>query len=87
MKKIDDALHQKLVADPDHSVALIVRTQGDPAPHLSRLEQLGLRVGRQFKLLPSVAVSGRAGAALKLLEEDWVEKIEEDRPVRTMGGK
>jgi hypothetical protein len=86
MEKIDDALYRKLAADPGQSVALIVRTRGDPTPHLSRLEQLGLQVGRQFKLLPSVSVTGLAGAALKLLDEGWVEKIEEDRPVRTMKG-
>ena len=84
MKKMDETLYQKLAADPGQSVALIIRTQGDPAPHLARLEELGLQVGRQFKLLPSVSANGPAAAALRLLEEDWVEKIEEDRPVRTM---
>ena len=87
MKKIDETFYRKLTADPGQSVALIVRTKGDPTPHLARLKQLGLQVGRQFKLLPSVSVSGPAGAALKLLEEDWVEKVEEDRPVRTMEGQ
>jgi hypothetical protein len=87
MKKIDETLYQKLAADPGQSVALIIRTKGDPAPHLARLEKLGLQVGHQFKLLPSVSANGPAGAALKLLEEDWVEKIEEDRPVRTMSGQ
>ena len=86
MSKIDSGLHQKLAADPKQSVALIVRTGGDPAPHLPRLADLGLQVERRFKLLPGVSVTGSAEAALKLLEEDWVDKIEEDRPVTTMGG-
>ena len=84
MEKIDSALHQKLVADPEQSMALIVRTDGDPAPHLSRLAELGLQVGHQFRLVPGVSVTGSAGATLLLLEEKWVIKIEEDRPVTTM---
>lgn len=84
MVRIDRELHQKLVADPKQSVALIVRTDGDPQPHLSRLAELGLQVGHQFRLVPGVSVTGTAGAALLLLEEKWVLKIEEDRPVTTM---
>jgi len=84
MGKIDQALHQKLAADPDQSVALIVRTEGDPTPYLSRLAELGLQVGHQFRLVPGVSVTGQAAAALSLLDETWVVKIEEDRPVTTM---
>jgi hypothetical protein len=84
MQKIDRALHQKLATDPQQSVALIVRTDGDATPHLPRLAELGLQVGRQFKLVPGVSVTGFAAAALLLLEEHWVVKVEEDRPVRTM---
>jgi hypothetical protein len=84
MDKIDGVLHQKLAADPEQSVALIVRTDGDPTPHLSRLAEFGLQVGHQFRLVPGVSVTGSAGAALLLLEQKWVVKIEEDRPVTTM---
>jgi hypothetical protein len=31
-----------------------------------------------------VSVTGRAAAALSLLDEAWVLKVEEDRPVTTM---
>ena len=84
MDKIESALCQELAADPERSVALIVRTDGDPTPHLSRLAGLGLQVGHQFRLVPGVSVTGSAGAALLLLDEEWVVKIEEDRPVTTM---
>jgi hypothetical protein len=84
MGKIDKALHQKLAADPEQSVALIVRTDGAPAPHLPRLAEMGLQVGHQFKLVPGVSVSGTAAAALLLLDEKWVLKVEEDQPVKTM---
>jgi hypothetical protein len=84
MDKIDSVLHQRLAADPEQSVALIVRTDGAPAPYLPRLAELGLQVGHQFRLVPGVSVTGSAGAALLLIEEKWVIKIEEDRPVTTM---
>ena len=84
MDKIDSALRQKLAADPEQSVALIIRTDGDPTPHLSRFAELGLKVGHQFKLVPGVSVTGLATAALQLLDEKWVLKVEEDQPVTTM---
>jgi len=84
MAKIDSALRQKLTADPKLSVALIVRTDGDPTPHLSRLAELGFQVGHQFRLVPGVSVTGSAAATLTLLEEEWVIKVEEDQPVKTM---
>jgi hypothetical protein len=84
MDKIDSVLRQKLAADSEQSVALIVRTDGDPSPHLPRLAELGLQVGHQFRLVPGVSVTGSAGAALLLIEEEWVIKIEEDQPVTTM---
>lgn len=84
MDKIDSVFHQKLAANPEESVALIVRTDGDPSPHLPRLTELGLKVGHQFRLVPGVSVTGSAGAALSLIEEKWVISIEEDRPVKTM---
>ncbi|GAB4536922.1 MAG: hypothetical protein Kow0063_23000 [Anaerolineae bacterium] len=84
MEKIDEELYQKLAADPEQSVALIVRTRGDPTPYLSRLAELGMQVGHQFRLVPGVSVTGQGASALLLLDEEWVVKIEEDRPVKTM---
>ena len=84
MDKIDSVLHQKLAADPEQPVSLIVRTDGDPSPYLPRLAELGLKIGHQFRLVPGVSVTGSAGAALSLIEEKWVVSIEEDRPVKTM---
>ena len=84
MDKIESGLYQKLAADPEQSVALIIRTDGDPTPHLPRLAELGLQVGHQFKLAPGVSVTGPAAAALSVIEEKWVVKVEEDRPVTTM---
>lgn len=84
MEKMAPALHRKLGASPDSIVALIVRTDGDPARYLPRLAELGFVVGHQFRLLPGVSVRGRARAALSLLDEAWVLQVEEDQPVTAM---
>ena len=84
MEKMAPTLHQKLGASPDSIVALIVRTDGDPVRYLPRLAELGFAVGHQFRLLPGVSVRGRARAALSLLDEAWVLRIEEDQPVAAM---
>jgi len=84
MSKIDNVFHQRLVAQPQQSVSMIIRTQGDPTPHLPRLAELGLEVGHIYTLVPGISATGSAAAALSLLDEEWVFKVEEDKPVRTM---
>ncbi len=84
MEKITLALREKLGAAPENVVALIVRTNGDPAPYLPRIAELGLTVRHQFRLLPGVSVRGHARAALSLLDEAWVLSVEEDQPVTAM---
>jgi hypothetical protein len=83
MEKMARALRRKLVSAPEQVVGLIVRTDGDPTAHMARLSALGLRVERKFNLLPGVSVTGRARAALKLVGEEWVLRIEEDVRVST----
>ncbi len=81
MEKIERALRRKLVSAPEQVVGLIVRTDGDPTPHMGRFSELGLRVERKFRLLPGVSVAGRARSALQLAREAWVLRIEEDLPM------
>jgi hypothetical protein len=84
LSKVDGSLRKKLAAAPDRQVSLIVRTHGDPTPHLEKLSQLGMKVKRQFKLLPGLSVRGKASAALSLAKERWIVRIEEDKPVKKM---
>jgi hypothetical protein len=84
MTKIDPELERQLKAAPDQTVDLIVRTDGDPTPHLNWLASAGIQVKQQFRLSPGVAISGSGAAALKLLDQDWVKRIELDRPVTAM---
>ena len=71
MDKIESSLQEKLAADPEQSVALIIRTDGDPTPHLPRVAELGLQVGHQFKLVPGVSVTGPAHRLQSSLSARW----------------
>jgi hypothetical protein len=82
MAKISVELEQQLKAMPNRSVDLIVRTQGDPTPHLEWMASIRLQVNQQFRLSPGVAVSGTGADALILLDQDWVISIEADGPVQ-----
>jgi hypothetical protein len=84
MEKLDPALRTRFATAPEQVVGLIVRTDGDPAPHMHRFVELGFTVGRKFRLLPGVSVTGQARAVLTLAKETWILKIEEDRPITTM---
>ncbi len=43
-----------------------------------------MTVRHVYKLLPGLAVSAPASAAVALADEDWVARIEADGPVHTM---
>jgi hypothetical protein len=67
-------------------VRLIVRIVGEIAQAEKRLVELGADVLRSFSLTKAVAVSCSAATALLLLEESWVQSIEEDRQVTVQLG-
>jgi hypothetical protein len=83
MAKIDPKLEQRLQDMPNRAVDLIVRTAGDPTPHLGWLAASGLEVRQVFKLSPGVAVSAPGRDALKLVAQDWVVSVEMDEAMRT----
>jgi hypothetical protein len=84
VEKLDPVLRTRFARAPEQIVGLIVRTDGDPTPHMHRFVELGFTVGRRFRMLPGVSVTGQAQAALTLARETWILKIEEDRPITTM---
>lgn len=84
--KIKTGLEARLRAAPLARVAVIVTTDGAPAGFVPRVEAIGLKVHRQYKLRHVLALRGPANAVLTLLEEPWVLSVEEDQPVTTMGG-
>ncbi len=82
--KADVILIEKLKANPEAEVHLIVRLKRDAGHDLSRLSAMGLRVRHRFRLTRTIAVTGRAADCLDLIDEPWVESVEEDKPVTTM---
>ena len=81
MAKMNNELVQRLKSMPNNMVDLIVWTQGDATPHLEWLASEGLKVTREFKLKPGVAVTCSGADALKLLDQDWVMSVNEDEDV------
>ncbi len=77
-------LIEKLKANPEAEVHLVVRLKRGTGDNLRRLSNMGLRVRHRFRLTRTVAVTGRAADCLALQDEPWVESIEEDKPVTTM---
>lgn len=84
MQQIEAAFEQKLRNNPKAPVRVIVRTKGDPSPHTHALQSKGLHVVRTSALINAITVEGTGQQALALCDEDWVERIEEDKPVHTM---
>jgi hypothetical protein len=84
MAKIDPKLEQRLQDMPNRAIDLIVRTTGDPSPHLDWLATNDIEVKQVFKLSPGVAVSCPGRDALKLLNQDWVVSVELDEAVRAV---
>jgi hypothetical protein len=81
MRKIEPALEARLRQRPEQTVRLIVRVAGDVPQVAARLKELEVTVLRSFTLIPALAISCSAATALGLLQEAWVQAIEEDRQV------
>ena len=81
MDKIKRSLQRELQKRPEETVRLIVRVKGDLTPAMARLVELDATVLHSFHLINALAVSCSAQTALALLQEPWVEAMEEDRRV------
>ncbi len=77
-------LREKLEDLGEKEVNLIIRFKGDPSHCSARLREMGFEVKREYSLLKAFAVRGKASEAIKLLNEPWVEAVEEDKPVRIL---
>ena len=84
MAKIGEELRARLEAKPQSGANLIVRVHEDVTAAASKAEALGLVVRRRFSLIKGLAITGKAAICLELLDQPWVESIEEDKQVTTM---
>lgn len=83
MAKVSAELLEKLQVVEDEQMQLIVRTTDDPGQYVALLEERGVKVRQQFRLTRRLAIQGPAATCLSLVNEPWVEILEEDRPVHT----
>jgi hypothetical protein len=75
---------EALKADPQAEVAVIVHVEGSPEQYTAELTDLGLQVGRVFRLTKTVSARGSAHSVLGLLQVPWVQKVELDQTITTM---
>lgn len=80
----DSELLERLRRSPDQDVELIVTVEGDPRDYEGQLQAFNLKVKRTFFLTQKLALGGAARAFIALSHENWVIKMEEDKPVQTM---
>ncbi|MDY7040224.1 MAG: hypothetical protein SVX38_05110 [Chloroflexota bacterium] len=83
MAKVTAELLEKLRSEGLGQKQLIIRTTGDPSQYTAILEERGIEVRRRFRLTRRLVIRGPAAACLSLVNEPWVEALEEDRPVHT----
>ncbi len=81
MRKIEAAFRKRIEECPDQTVRLLVHVTGDMSQAKTRLTELGATVLRSFTLTDTVAVTCLGSTAAALLQEPWVQAIEEDRQV------
>lgn len=81
MARMEANFRTRLQQHPEDTVRLIVRISGDMQRAVARLEELNITVRRSFTIIPAIAASCKATTALALLQEPWVEAVEEDRQV------
>lgn len=85
-EKIDPALTALHEADPQATVAAIVRTAAAADTYRAEIEAAGLIVRRVFRLLPGLAVEGQVAAVIALADRPWVRSVSLDREVHVMRG-
>jgi hypothetical protein len=81
LTKIDLDFENRLRKNLQDTVRVIVRIAAEAPEIEARLQELDATVLYRFSLLRAVAISCTAETALALLQEPWVEAVEEDRPV------
>jgi len=84
MVDVDPAIHEAWQSNPNEPVDLIVHVSGDMIQLAVALEQRNVTVKRRFRLTHSLAIRCSGKAALQLLKEPWITRVEADRPVKAL---
>ncbi len=84
MTDIDPAIRKAWQSSPNEPVDLIIRVSGDMSQLGATLERRGIVVKHRFRLTHSLGIRCSGQAALQLLKEPWITRIELDRPVKAL---
>lgn len=84
MPKADEGLIRQLKQSPAGEFYLILRVSGDVEDVTEKLRAGPIEVRRLLRLIGAVAVRAQGHEALRLLDEPWLVRMEEDRPVRAL---
>ncbi len=72
-------------AEPDAEVSVVVHVDGPAEQYREALAEFEFTVARVFRLTNTIAGHGLARQVLALLDATWVNKVEPDRRITTMG--
>jgi hypothetical protein len=81
MTIVSSDLEAKIRSAPNDKFDLIVKTQDDATTYLDWFTAQGIKVTRQFRLSPGVAVTCSGVKAQALLAQNWIVSVELDQPV------
>lgn len=84
MSKADERLVRRLREAPDADFLLILRVSGEPGDAAGKLQATSVEVRRTLSLIRAVAVRASGRQALRLLDEPWLLRMEEDSAVRAL---
>lgn len=79
--KIDPALAATLRSQPQQSFDLLLRVDRADDQRQAQVEAAGATVRRRLTLTPTFAVTCTGVAATRLVEQSWVQRVEDDGPV------
>lgn len=82
--KANEALVRRLKSLPEREFDLLLRVSPDAEDAAAKVANRGVQVRRRFRLTHALAVRASGQAALRLLQEPWVVRVEEDRDVRAL---
>lgn len=78
---VEESFRRRLEQAPSEWYHAIVRTKSDPAPLVADCARQGIRVERQFRLIPGLALVATGEVLLALAQNPLVSHIEPDREV------
>ncbi len=84
MSKCTSELLTRIAREPSEGLYLLLRVAEAGQVQRAAIERAGFVVRHQTTLVPCFAVSGPGHALNALLNEPWLVRVEEDRPVEAL---